>query len=63
MPHLTIAKMDTIEEARKALGLARGRWDNCEDSRRIHIKTITFVKGVGERWIDLAGIPLGDSIA
>ncbi|HYV75657.1 MAG TPA: 2'-5' RNA ligase family protein [Candidatus Binatia bacterium] len=63
MPHLTIAKMDTIEEARKALGLARGRWDNCEDSRRIHIKTITFVKGVGERWIDLARIPLGDSIA
>jgi hypothetical protein len=55
--------MDTIEEARKALGLARGRWDNCEDSRRIHIKTITFVKGVGERWIDLARIPLGDSIA
>jgi len=60
MPHLTIAKMDTIDEARKAIGLARGRWDGCEDSRRIHVDTITFVKGIGERWIDLAKIQLGD---
>ena len=59
MPHLTIVKMDTVDEARKVVGLARPRWDGCEDSRKIRIDSITFVKGSGERWIDLAKIPLG----
>jgi 2'-5' RNA ligase len=59
MPHLTIVKMDTVAEARKVVGMARPRWDCCEDSRRIRIDRVTFVKGVGERWIDLAEIPLG----
>ena len=59
MPHLTIVKMDTVDEARKVVGLARPRWDCCEDSRRVRIDNITFVKGSGERWIDLAKIPLG----
>ena len=27
----------------------------------LRIDTLTFVKGVGERWIDLATIPLGDA--
>jgi 2'-5' RNA ligase len=61
MPHLTIVKMDTVDEARKVIGLARPRWDRCEDSRKIRIHTVTFVKGVGERWIDLAKVPLGKS--
>ena len=59
MPHLTIVKMDTEAEARKVVDLARPRWDCCEDSRRIRIDRVTFVKGVGERWMDLAEIPLG----
>jgi 2'-5' RNA ligase len=59
MPHLTIVKMDTVEEARKVVALARPRWDGCEDSRKVRIASITFVKGTGERWIDLAKIPLG----
>ena len=59
MPHLTIVKMDTVEEARKVVALARPRWDNCEDSRKVPIASVTFVKGTGERWIDLANIPLG----
>jgi len=59
MPHLTIVKMDTLDEARKVVDLARPRWDLCDDSRRIRIDSITFVKGVGERWIDLAEIRLG----
>ena len=58
MPHLTIVKLDTIEEARKVICLARPRWDRCEDSRRIRIDSVTFVKGNGERWMDLAAIPL-----
>jgi hypothetical protein len=48
-----------VDEARKVVGLARPRWDTCEDSRRTPIGTITFVKGSGERWIDLATIQLG----
>ena len=59
MPHLTIAKMDTIEDARKVVTLTRKRWDSCHNSRRIRIDRITFVKGQGERWMDLAEIPLG----
>jgi len=59
MPHLTIVKMDTVDEARKVVGLARPRWDGCDDSRKVRIDTVTFVKGVGERWMDLATIPLG----
>jgi len=58
MPHLTIVKLDTIDEARKVIGLARPRWDRCEDSRKIRIDSLTFVKGNGERWMDLATIPL-----
>lgn len=58
MPHLTIVKMDTVDEARKVVGLARPHWDSCEDSRKVRIDSITFVKGGGERWIDLATIPL-----
>jgi 2'-5' RNA ligase len=59
MPHLTIVKMDTVDEARKVVGLARPRWDTCEASRRTPIDAITFVKGGGDRWIDLATISLG----
>lgn len=59
MPHLTIVKMDTIDEARKVVGLARPRWDQCDDNRKIRIDKVVFVKGVGERWMDLATIPLG----
>src|SRR5271165_6717053 len=61
MPHLTIVKMDTVEEARKVVGLARPRWDKCDDNRKIRVDSFTFVKGVGERWIDLATIPLGQT--
>jgi 2'-5' RNA ligase len=59
MPHLTIVKMDTLEEARRVVALARPRWDRCDDNRKIHIDSITFVKGAGERWMDLATMPLG----
>jgi 2'-5' RNA ligase len=59
MPHLTIVKADTMEEARKAVEIARCRWDAFKDGRKIRIDSITFVKGNGERWIDLAPVPLG----
>jgi 2'-5' RNA ligase len=58
MPHLTIAKMDQAEEARKVLGIARQRWREYTGSREARIDSLTFVKGTGERWIDLAEVPL-----
>jgi 2'-5' RNA ligase len=59
MPHLTIAKMDTPEEAREVLEEARLRWKEYKDSRTVRIESVTFVKGSGERWVDLGHIALG----
>ncbi len=60
MPHLTIAKMDEAEEARKVLGIARQRWRDYTGSRDARIESITFVKGTGDRWLDLAEVRLGE---
>ncbi|MGB8888394.1 MAG: 2'-5' RNA ligase family protein [Candidatus Korobacteraceae bacterium] len=60
MPHLTIAKMDTADEAKRVLGIARQRWQGYQGSRDVRIESLTFVKGVGERWLDLAAVPLGE---
>jgi len=59
MPHLTIAKMDTIDEAQKVLEVARQRWKIYEGPRTVRIESLTFVKGMGERWLDVAEAPLG----
>jgi 2'-5' RNA ligase len=54
MPHLTIAKMDTIDEAQRVLEVARQRWRAYDGPRTVKIESITFVKGIGERWLDVA---------
>jgi 2'-5' RNA ligase len=59
MPHMTILKADTMEDARKVVEIARRRWDCFKDGRKIRIDSLTFVKGNGERWLDLAPVPLG----
>jgi 2'-5' RNA ligase len=59
MPHLTIAKVDTAEEAQKVLEIARLRWSAYAGPRTVRIESLSFVKGVGERWVDLANAPLG----
>jgi 2'-5' RNA ligase len=59
MPHLTVAKMDTVEEAQKVAEIARQRWLAYSGPRTVQIESLTFVKGVGERWMDLAETPLG----
>ena len=58
MPHLTIVKADTVEEAQKVEVIARQRWSAYTDSRTVRIDSLTFVKGNGERWVDLATLPL-----
>ncbi|MBV8458698.1 MAG: 2'-5' RNA ligase family protein [Acetobacteraceae bacterium] len=60
MPHLTIVKADTQSEAEQVLDLARHRWENFKDGRKIRIDSITFVKGSGDRWVDVAPLPLGE---
>ncbi len=63
MPHITIAKLSTVERAREVLAEARERWDHYEGPRRILIDTLTFVRGREHTWEDLAAIKLGRSVA
>jgi len=60
MPHLTIAKMDSVSEAQKLLQVARQRWQAYTGPRTISIKSLTLVKGTGERWVDILKIRLGE---
>lgn len=60
MPHLTIFRMDTAEEAELAFEEARHRWAQYTGSRRLLLEQLTFVRQAGEdRWIDLATFTLG----
>lgn len=58
MPHLTIAKMDTVDEASRVVETARKRWRDYGDGRAVRVQSLTLVKGTGERWVDLATVPL-----
>jgi 2'-5' RNA ligase len=64
MPHLTIAKLGTQQEANSALQVAQQRWSQYQGSRRVLIEELTFVReAAGESWEDLAPVPLGGSLA
>ena len=63
MPHLTIVKLDTEEQAQQAYLMARDRWAEYQGSRRISVRELTFVREEDNKgWIDLAGVPLGRSL-
>jgi 2'-5' RNA ligase len=63
MPHLTIVKMTTEEQARGAHVVARDRWAQFQGNRQIHLEELTFVREQDKnRWVDLAGVPLGRSL-
>ena len=63
MPHLTIVKVSSEELAQKAYIFARDRWAMFEGSRHIPLNELTFVREQEQnRWVDLAGIPLGRSL-
>jgi 2'-5' RNA ligase len=62
MPHLTIAKMDTLEQSRKVLEIARQRWQDYAGPRSTSIDALTIVKGSGERWVDVAKIQLAEAV-
>jgi hypothetical protein len=64
MPHLTIAKLDSMEAAQVAENVARERWQTFKGTRRVCIEELTFVREAAEeRWTDLAPIPLGRRLA
>jgi 2'-5' RNA ligase len=63
MPHLTIVKMGTEEQAQEAHKIARERWTHFKGSRNIEIKELTFVREDKQNdWIDLSGVPLGGNL-
>jgi len=62
MPHLTIAKVDTLEDATAVLDVARQRWAKFQCPRKVSIEQLTFVRQVDDsntNWIDLAPVHLG----
>ena len=60
MPHLTIVKMDSVDDAQTALQDTRERWKAYRDTRRILVDQLTFVReDAFNRWVDLAPVPLG----
>jgi len=63
MPHLTIVKLSSEELAQQAFITARDRWAQFHGSRRIAVQELTFVRETEpNRWVDLAGVPLGRSL-
>jgi 2'-5' RNA ligase len=64
MPHLTIVKMPDAQQAQVALEEGRARWNRFQDSRRILVEQLTFVReGEDSQWVDLGPIPLGRKFA
>jgi 2'-5' RNA ligase len=64
MPHLTIVKVDSLDDAAAALEVARQRWANFDCPRKVRIEELTFVKQ-GESsntWVDIAPVRLGQKL-
>ena len=60
MPHMTVIKVPTEEQAQKAYLVARKRWAQFKGSRTVQVKELTFVREDREHcWVDLAAVPLG----
>lgn len=60
MPHLTIVKMASEEQAQAARAQATERWSAYRGSKRILVEQLTFVRESTEgRWLDLAPVRLG----
>ena len=63
MPHLTIVKMGTEEQAQNAFTIGHRRWNAYTGTRRVRIAELTFVREEQENcWVDLAPVPLGRTL-
>lgn len=64
MPHLTIVKMPEVAQAQQALEVSRRCWDEYRGTRYVLVEQLTFVReGENNRWLDLAPVHLGRSLA
>ena len=59
IPHLTILKTETDEQARAACAVARERWAQFPGKRQVHVEELMFVRENGGFWQDVAPVPLG----
>ncbi|MGD1213667.1 MAG: 2'-5' RNA ligase family protein [Terriglobales bacterium] len=59
IPHLTILKTETDEQARAACVVARERWAQFPGKRQVHVEELMFVRENGGGWQDVAPLPLG----
>jgi 2'-5' RNA ligase len=62
MPHLTIAKVPSPTLCKEVFAKSRDRWDRYEGTRRTLIDSLTFVRGNGYQWTDLAPVELGGHV-
>ncbi|HEY6185866.1 MAG TPA: 2'-5' RNA ligase family protein [Terriglobales bacterium] len=63
MPHMTIIKVASEEQAQKAYLTARKRWDCFREPRTIQIQRLTFVREERDHcWLDLATVLLGPEL-
>ena len=59
IPHLTILKTETDEQARVASAVARERWALFTGKRQVQVEELMFVREHGGNWQDVAPLPLG----
>lgn len=59
MPHMTIGKMDSMERAREVYEISSDRWDHFQGPHRFLVEELSFVRGSGCEWHDLATVTLG----
>jgi 2'-5' RNA ligase len=59
MPHLTIAKLESDERALEVYQKSRERWKQYSGTRLVRVDQLTFVRGQGFTWSDVAPVPLG----
>jgi 2'-5' RNA ligase len=63
IPHLTIAKMTSVEQAQTAFGIASQKWSTYAGSRRIRLEKLIFVREEAQNcWVDLAPVTLGQRL-
>ncbi len=59
IPHLTILKTETDEQALVACAVARKRWAQFLGKRQVRVEELMFVRENGAHWLDVAPVPLG----
>jgi 2'-5' RNA ligase len=59
IPHLTILKTETDEQALAAYAIARERWAQFPGKRQVDVEELMFVRENGGYWQDVATVPLG----